>query len=112
MSDGFWASLHLDVLWPILVPQVLMLVKQWWDGRQAKEAAIAARSAQVIASEARTELAAKIDANTELTETVKHTAVRSQHEITQAFMAGKREGYVGGIAEGKKQATGPVPLGK
>lgn len=38
MSDGFWASLHLDILWPILVPQLLLMLKQWWDARVAKQA--------------------------------------------------------------------------
>lgn len=54
----------------------------------------------------------KLDENTKLTAEVQEVAKRSHHEVTSAFMAGKREGYVGGIAEGKKQASGPMPLGK
>lgn len=91
---------------------LVIMTKQWWDGRQAKEAVKAAKGAQTVALEAREELAAKIDQNTQLTAEVKDKAERSHAEVTSAFMAGKREGYVGGIAEGKKQASGPVPLGK
>lgn len=36
-------------------------------------------------------------------------AVR-QEEIQMAHVAGKREGFVGGIEEGKKRATNPAPL--
>lgn len=89
---------------------VVIMAKQWWDGRQAKEAAQAAKSAHAVALEARTTLSAKLDENTQLTSSVKEAAVRSQHEVTQAFQAGERSGYVRGIPEGRKQASGPIPL--
>lgn len=54
-------------------------------------------------------LATKLEL-TEQVSQVQKVAERSKHEITAAFMAGERSGYVGGIQEGKKQATGPMPL--
>lgn len=86
-------------------------VLTWLNGRKATAAVRAAEGAQAVAVESRTVLAEKIDKNTQCTVDIKETAVRSHHEVTQAFMAGKREGYVGGIAEGKKQATQPGDLG-
>jgi len=103
MSDGFWQSLHLDILWPILVPQVVMLVKMWWDGKQA-------RAAQAANEAARTHLSAKIDENTLATVAVKDAAERSQSEVSQSFVAGMRAGYEKGIPVGRQQASGPMPL--
>lgn len=108
-----------------IVGFLIVLAKQWWDARHAKAAAAAAKAsleaangtalaiadAQVMALESGVKLAAKIDHNTKVTESVKDAAVRSRGELTDAFMAGERTGYVGGIAEGRKQATGPMPLG-
>jgi len=91
--------------------------QSWVNGRKAKEAVEAAKGAVVAAQgaeekvkDAHTTLVKKIEENTQLTVSVKEAAVRSKHEVTDAFTAGQRNGFVGGIAEGKKQASGPAPL--
>lgn len=103
---------------------IIVVLKQWLDGRKASEAVQAAQGAAVaaslaaraaegaheVAAKARLELTEKLDANTTLTFQVRDAALRSQHEVTQAFQAGERSGYVRGIPEGRKQATGPTPL--
>lgn len=70
----------------------------WRNGQKAE-------AAKKVAMETRVELTAQVAE-------VKGVAERSQHEVTQAFVAGERRGYVGGIEEGKRQATGPMPMGK
>lgn len=103
---------------------LIVIGKQWVDGRKANQAvaaaqgaafaagmaAKAAEGAHEVATKARIELTEKIDANTLLTVSVRDVAVRSEHEITNAFQAGERSGYVRGIPEGRKQASGPAPL--
>lgn len=103
---------------------LIVIGKQWLDGKKANQAvaaaqgaayaagmaAKAAEGAHEVAAKARVELTEKLNENTNLTVSVRDAALRSQHEITQAFQAGERGGYVNGIKEGKRQASGPVPL--
>lgn len=124
MSDAIWLALiamvskgWTDTMGLLMSPTgvsitgfLMVLAKQWWDGRQTKAAAVAAKQAHDAALASREILATKLDENTQLTQAVKESAVRSQHEVTQAFQAGERSGYVRGIPEGRRQATGPMPL--
>ena len=104
MSDIAWQNLSgiLSQVAVIIgsISGLLTLLYQIWSKRDAKAG--------------REELKAtvqQIGANVETkVEAVAETAVRSKHEITQAFMAGERGGFVAGIEEGKKQSTGPAPL--
>lgn len=92
MSDGFWASLHLDILWPILVPQLLLMLKQWWDARVAKKA--------------REEIKCKVDENTAMTE----TSILKKEHVDLMIAGAERQNISKGIEIGKKQATVPGDL--
>jgi uncharacterized membrane protein YebE (DUF533 family) len=75
----------------------------WRNGQKAE-------AAKNVALETKHELTAQVAECKDAVCEVKDVAVRSHHEVTQAFMAGERGGYVNGIKEGRKQATGPQPL--
>lgn len=104
MSDAFWNNLTGILSQVVLilgsVSGLLTLLYQIWSKRDAKAGREELRATvQQIGAN----VESKVDA-------VAVTAERSKHEITQAFMAGERAGFVGGIEEGKKQSTGPAPL--
>ena len=94
MSDAFYSM--LGIVLPILIVQ---LVQVWQNSQNAKK------------SEAgRDEIKASVAEVKDHIETIKMKAVRSKEEVSMARAAGQREGYVGGISEGKRQATGPGAL--
>ena len=104
MSDIAWQNLSgiLSQVAVIIgsISGLLTLLYQIWSKRDAKAGReeLKATVQQAVAN-----VETKVDA-------VAETAERSKHEITQAFMAGERSGFVGGIEEGKRQITGPAPL--
>lgn len=94
MSDAFYTM--LGIVLPIVIVQG---VQVWQTSRNAKK------------SEAgREEIKAQVSEVKDHLETVKMQAVRSKEELDMARTAGVREGYVGGIEEGRKQSTGPGAL--
>ncbi len=97
VSDAFWMNLPGIIG---AIAGLLTLIYQIWSKRDAKAGR---EDLKATVQQIGSNVGAKVDA-------VQETATRSQHEITQAFMAGERSGYVGGIEEGKKQSTGPAPL--
>ena len=103
MTDAFWIALFTAV--PPTLAALAALVVSLRNSAKAKANAVQIEEVKQAAVEARTEIVAKVAA-------VHETATRSLMEVSQAFMAGERSGYVGGIQEGKKQNTGPAPLGK
>lgn len=104
MSDIAWQNLSgiLSQVAVIIgsISGLLTLLYQIWSKRDAKEG----RKELVSTVQ---EIGAKVEKKVDA---VAETAERSKHEITQAFMAGERAGFVGGIEEGKKQSTGPASL--
>lgn len=76
----------------------------WRNGQKAE-------AAKRVAMETKTELKQQVAECKDAVCEVREVATRSHHEVTQAFQAGERSGYVRGIPEGRKQASGPMPLG-
>lgn len=100
MSDGILNALHLDVLWPILLPQMFTILQLWLNGRKTADE----RDKLKVQVE---ELQAALAANTALTKQVKVEAVRSKEEMeTHAMGAGRQA-----VEEFKRASTLPAPLG-
>lgn len=85
-------------------------LQSWFNGRQAAKAVEAAQGAQAAALTARTELAAKLDTNTKITEDVRVVATRSKEEMEIFGIGKERHGVTMGIQIERDRASTPAPL--
>jgi len=95
MSDAFWTM--VGVVLPVFILQVFQFLAAQRNSRDSKAG--------------REEIKAQVCEVKDHLATVSMQAVRSQEEIVMAHKAGEREGFVGGIEVGKRQATAPAELG-